>query len=148
MQSISSLANRWPTTQTGSFNRSQKTFSAWVTPSTAHPLLKNAEIVEGLTNFFILAQADSLGRFDQTFQQHIPNNPIYPLWDFMGADTGRITTSHPAFHSTPRDSTARSIVVPSKPEYVFVIADNKTIEWVIQAILANETTMLPFAYFP
>ena len=60
----------------------------------------------------------------------------------MGADTGRITTSNPALHSTPRDSTARSIVVPSNPKNVFVIADYKTIELVIQAILAEETTML------
>lgn len=60
----------------------------------------------------------------------------------MGADTGRITTSNPALHSTPRNSTARAIVVPSQPNNVFVIADYKTIELVIQAILANEETML------
>ena len=60
----------------------------------------------------------------------------------MGTDTGRITTSKPPLHSTPRDSTARSIIVPSKPGSVFVILDYKTIELVIQAILADETTML------
>ena len=61
MQPISSLATMWPTTKTGSFKRSQKTLLAWVTQHTANPLFQNAEIVEWLTNFFTLAQADSLG---------------------------------------------------------------------------------------
>nr|YP_009518869.1 hypothetical protein [Boodleopsis pusilla]AYC64842.1 hypothetical protein [Boodleopsis pusilla] len=83
MQPISSLANLWPKTKTEYFNRSQKTLSSWVTQHTANPLFKNTEIVEWFTNFFTLAKADSLGKFIQTFQQHIQNNQIYPLWDLM-----------------------------------------------------------------
>nr|YP_009130585.1 putative DNA polymerase I [Tydemania expeditionis]CEO91115.1 putative DNA polymerase I [Tydemania expeditionis] len=116
--------------------KSQTTLSAWAIQYTADPLFQHPEIVQWFTQFFALAQVESFEKFFRTLKTHIYLDKIYPLWDLMGADTGRIT------HSTPRDSSARSILVPSQPGSVFVIAYYKTIELVIQAILAKETTMI------
>ena len=143
MHPISALKDIWPTTpKEGALSKSAQTLNAWVTKHTTNPLFQTSEILQWFSHFFSLVQNESFSRFFDTLQTHINNNTLHPLWDLMGTDTGRITTSHPALHSTPRDSTARSIVVPSKPKNVLVIVDYKTIELVIQAILANETTML------
>ena len=70
--------------------------------------------------------------------------PIYILIRslHLGILWGLIQASEPGLHSTPRDPLARSIFVPSNPGRVFVIADYKAIELVIQAVLASEPTML------
>lgn len=60
----------------------------------------------------------------------------------MGTDTGRITTQEPALQNTPRDLMARSSIVPDKRDDVFVIADYKTIELAIQAVIPKENSML------
>ena len=141
MHPISALADTWPKTKTGYLKRGKKELVAWMTKHTANPQFKKMEIIEWFTNFFTVAQADSLAKFTKNLKKHVKNNRIHPLWDLMGADTGRITTSNPPLHSTPRDSSVRSIIVPSKPGNVFGIFDYKTIELVIQAVLADETAM-------
>ena len=142
MHPISSLVSIWPTTPTGFLQRSKKDIAAWVTRHTADSRFKNDTILDWITDYLGLAENESRRKFFNSFKDHTENNKVNPLWDLFGADTGRITTSKPGIHSTPRHSTARKIIVPSKPENTFVIFDYKTIELVILAILAKDPTML------
>ena len=68
------------------------------------------------------------------------------MWHLMGSETGRVTTTEPALHSTvystPRDPKARSIIVPSDTTKVFVVADFQAAELRIQAFIGPEPTML------
>ena len=140
---IGQLKDIWPRTKKANwFIKSKHELSAWLTKHTADARFKQKCVLQWFTDFLLLADANSLNKFFKKVQTTKINNKIFPLWDIMGTDTGRITTSKPPLHSTPRDSTARSIVVPSQPENVFVILDYKTIELAIQAILANEEIML------
>nr|YP_009519211.1 hypothetical protein [Caulerpa verticillata]AYC65063.1 hypothetical protein [Caulerpa verticillata] len=139
---ISKLSQDWPKTKTGYLCRDKPKISAWVTKHSTRSEFKNTDILEWFSQFFRLTEVNSLLSFIETFRKHIVFNKIHPLWDLMGADTGRITTSNPALHSIPRNPVARSSVVPSKEHFVFVIADYSTIELAIQAVLADEPTML------
>nr|YP_009519359.1 hypothetical protein [Pseudocodium devriesii]AYC65361.1 hypothetical protein [Pseudocodium devriesii] len=139
---LASLLNIWPKTKTGYFSRSHKDLSAWLTKHTKDARFQKPEVSQWFADFFSLVRAESLNKFFQQVEKHMYQNTLTPSWRLMGADTGRITTSEPGLHSTPRDRIARSIIVPTDTNNVFVIADYKTIELVIQAVLAQEPTML------
>lgn len=98
--------------------------------------------MEWLTTYFAFSKLSSLIGYVKTVKKEVFENTIKPRWNIMGTDTGRITTQEPALQNTPRDPIARSSIVPDKKGDVFVIADYKTIELAIQAVLPQETTML------
>ena len=77
---ISALADTWPRTpKTDYLKRGQKELVEWMTKHTANTQFKKMEIIEWFTNFFTLAQADSLAKFTKNLKKHVKNNRIHPL---------------------------------------------------------------------
>ena len=134
----------WPRTRGEKryLSRSKTEIKSWMSRYTADSRFQSATTLEWFKNFFVVSKYEGIAKFLNGVQAQMSNGKIYPLWDLMGGDTGRITAKNPPLHSTPRDPLARSVIIPSRKHSVFVIADYKTIELVIQAILAKETTML------
>lgn len=122
--------------------RSHKKIKAWFVKHTANPIFKNQSILNWFTDFLALGDIGGKIKFLDQLDAHIFDGTITPNWNILGADTGRVTVGEPALGSTPRDPTIRGLVIPHRKGNVFVIADYATIEVVIQAILANEGTML------
>ena len=106
------------------------------------PRFKEKDILEWLTNYFSFSSISGFIRFVDAVKKQVFENKIKPRWNIMGTDTGRITTQEPALQNTPRDLMARSSIVPDKRDDVFVIADYKTIELAIQAVIPKENSML------
>nr|YP_009472855.1 hypothetical protein [Caulerpa manorensis]ARO74441.1 hypothetical protein [Caulerpa manorensis] len=143
MHPISQLAKDWPKTPSGSaLARGSETINTWVTQHTVDPRFQDKDILEWLTNYFSFSSLSGFIKFVDTVKKQVFENKIKPRWNIMGTDTGRITTQEPALQNTPRDPMARSSIIPDKKGDVFVIADYKTIELAIQAVIADETNML------
>ena len=140
---ISKIASEWPKTKTGQYAvKNAEDIQAFMTQHTAHPLFQDPRILQWVADFSGLVRVQGLLKFLETFEKHLHNDQVFPRWDLVGTDTGRITVRDPALQTLPRDPLARSIVIPSNTSQVFVIADYKTIEIVIQALLAQEANML------
>lgn len=141
---LTEIIQDWPRTKGDPpyLSRSIKDIKGWLSRYTTDTRFQAAPTLEWFKNFFVVSKYEGIAKFLRGVQKQMSSGKIYPLWDLMGGDTGRITAKNPPLHSTPRDPLARSIIIPSKKQNVFVIADYKTIELVIQAILAKETTML------
>ena len=116
---------------------SEKDIQAFLTQHTAHPLFQDPRIFQWVADFSGLARTQGLLKFLETLEKHLQKDQVFPRWDLMGTETGRITVRDPALQTLPRES----MIIPSHPSKVFVIADSQTIEIVIQALFAQEVNM-------
>lgn len=79
--------------------------------------------------------------YGRSWLKHVRDGRVFAKWWQIGADSGRMSCSHPNLQNLPRDPRYRKCFV-APPGRLLIKADYSQIELRIAAKVANETTMI------